>query len=332
MNLNERSHPSEHRPGRDAEAHIRGFDNRKGLSKERLITAARRLKARIKGTPEPIGSIQPHFWFESDGRRFVYAYVYKNACTAFKNFIVDTSPFREREVPRHEKIAFLARHHGVRSVAEIGASDFLFFVHRDPVQRFASLYKNKFIVRDGNVGVFGNIRELSGNDPDSMSAHDLLLDFLPKYLNRLDRQLRPVIDHHFLPQRLCIGPLNYAAAIAMENLYPCMAGLIGEELATRYFKQRANASAHPTLDENVSRVESKELHRRYLATGLLPSDEALISPLMAAAIRRCYATDFAMKDRISGTPTDTRLLKSLVGHGGSEVAGPEPSGTAEHPL
>lgn len=290
----------EHFDRPDAPAALRGFDNRQGLGKQRLITAARRLRARIKRVPEPIGGIRPHFWFEFGGRRFVYAYVYKNACTAFKNFIVDTSPFRDQDVPSHEKIAFLARHHGVRSIADIGADDFLLFVYRDPVQRFASLFKNKFIVRDGNIGVFRNMRELSGGDPDSVSAHDLLFDFLPRHLNRLDRRLRPVVDHHFLPQRLCIAPLNYSAAIAMENLYPCMAGLIGDEAAARYFKHRANASAHPTLDEDVSRIASRELHRRYLSTGLLPSDEALVGPAMAAAIRRCYAVDFTMIERIDG--------------------------------
>jgi len=275
-----------------------GFDNRQGLSKENLITAARRLRARMAGVPEPLGGTRPHFWFEFAGRRFVYAYIYKNACTSFKNFIVDNSPFRQADVPKQQRIDFLAKHHRVRCVADLRDTDYLLFVYRDPIQRFASLYKNKFIVRDGNIGVFRNIRELGGMDPDSMSARDLLDRFLAEHLDRRDRRLHPVVDHHFLPQRMCIGRLNYAAAILMEDLYPSMASLIGEDAAGRYFKHRTNASAQPTLDEDASATESIDLHRRYLKDGFLPSDAALISPAMAATLRRCYAADFEMIERI----------------------------------
>jgi hypothetical protein len=283
-----------------------GFDNRTGLTSEHLVTAVRRVKARVRGNPSPLGGCRPHFWFEFAGRRFAYAYVPKNACTSFKNFIVSTSKFKTSDLPQHEKIKFLLTHHRISGVADIRSTDFTLFVYRDPVERFLSVFKNKFIVQRGDnkltgrdLSAFDNVRRTAGCDPASMSAHGLLIDFLAKHLSRRNARLSPTVDHHFLPQRYCIGTLNYRIAIDIANLHARMADLVGEEAAERYFKRPENATRDPTFDDNVSEVPSCELHQCYLSTGRLPSNRALITPAMEETIRKLYRVDFDMINSIS---------------------------------
>lgn len=271
---------------------FRPFDNRHPPFQQSIVRRGRRLAAAVRGRPLPLCGDSPHFWFECANQRYVYAYIYKNACTAFKNFIVATSPFLDGPVEQDKKINFLLKHHHVRGILDVRHSDVNIFVYRDPVERIASLYKNKFICRNGHADLFSNIRALTGDTPESYSIADFVQRYVAVYLFSRTKKLRPRVDHHILGQRQCLAPIRYHAAIELGTLPKMATELFGDEIASRFFLQRTNASSAPTYSDDVSRASSEVLRYQFVTTGELPENYALVPDSIKGVIEDLYRADY----------------------------------------
>ena len=272
---------------------LTAFDNRLRSNLRSLALAMRRGRAAAYRRPLRLGGARPHFAFELGGQRFVYAYIYKNACSAFKNLIVETSPHRSEIVEREDKIHFMLRHHLVRTLNDVSRDDIKLFVHRDPISRFASAFTNKFVVQDGYRDIFANVHWLTGRDPMTLSASEVVFDVLSVYLSTGIGAERTILDHHFTAQYDCLGGLRYDAAISMRDLQASMAQLVGEETATRFFGKRVNHTKASKYAEDVCDVPAIELRERYLAHNELPDDASLVSDAMRARLATLYRQDIA---------------------------------------
>lgn len=221
-----------------------------------------------------------------------YTYIRKNACSSFKAFFVGESPF---PLTRENSLLGMHKYHWQRSLADIESSDYRIFVYRDPFERCASLYKNKFIQRSGNVDIFNSYSKVTGCDPCSATFDD----FIHLYLAKL---LQTKLDAHAFPQAWHLFPVEYNAAVLMGDLRRDMAGIIGDELANRYFSRPVNSTrgvlTGPVGDAHL--LSADNLRSMMEIDNIMPSTSSFWTSELACIIEDLYRDDYAMIKKICG--------------------------------
>lgn len=235
-----------------------------------------------------------HFGIRLNGCTLAFAYIRKNACTAFKEMILRESPHSrgEGETP----IAFLHRCH-LLSKVQIEAADTRICVLRDPGDRMASLYRNKFIQRQGHEEVFASYRRVTGLDPEQARFRDLANIYLAASEQDMDPHFHSQISH--------LAPIVYDRALRMGEIAGVMSDLLGSVTGARYFAQRSNDSAGTApFDDPSDDVPADVLRDRYRRDGAMPSTRALLTDRTAGAVRSVYAADHGLLDDLARSKKD----------------------------
>jgi hypothetical protein len=230
-----------------------------------------------------------HYTIEVQDRVLAYAYIRKNGCSAFKNFFVAESLHKKQA--EEGQMEFMARCHRARE-GDVRSADDRIAVLRKPHSRMISVFRNKFIQQAGNTDIFNNFREVVGSPQDCTFRA-----FVHQYLVLPQEQLDP----HVYSQASHLLPIHYNRAMLLEDLASGMSELLGPEIATRHFTQKANAtSTQPQNGEpdDVSELPASELNARYTATREMPSTDALCSPALRKDIEERYADDCRMIEQL----------------------------------
>ena len=274
----------------------RSLDNRSqrlGVA-TRLAAGALRSKLRYGRVLLPGG---PHFWFNIDGRRYIYTYIRKNACTAFKNYIIHTADNRNA-YPESSEMEFMLETHHVRFVDEIRPDDTTLFVYRDPIRRLVSLYLNKFVGRAGNVELWRAVGQALGVEPGSLCFQDFLQRYVRDWAAARRWRRDALIDPHVKPQVLSLAPLRYDAAINVLTLARDLRPIFSQECIERYFLARVNTTAGAAATDSKAPWRSADaLHAAWCETGRMPSVGAFVTPKINKLIREIYAADYVMIGR-----------------------------------
>ena len=231
-----------------------------------------------------------HFHFEVSGRHFAYAYIRKNACSAFKDLICDTSKQGNFSSYAGSQLEFMAQHHKIRSAELLQNCEARIFVYRDPFERVISVFVNKFVVQTGNTAIFKNYKEVTGKDPGAATFETFLKEYCRDFRKR---------DVHIERQSRHLLPVNYEVALEIGNLHGHMSELIGSELADRYFARKANSSTYGVDSSDMSRVPADELNAGYRASGELPSKAAFTRDDLVEICKRRYALDYQLMARLT---------------------------------
>lgn len=193
--------------------------------------------------PDEFHAPAPHYRIDIEGRRLLYAYIRKNASSAFKLLI------GRRRHPRWMIRRMLRRTRGGRhdlhgNLASwqvppeaIGSSGFddIFFVYRDPAARFVSLFLNKFVDGARSRGLWRDFsRAMNATSLEAVTLRDFM-----RWAERPFHELNP----HLWPQKAHLLEITYTRAIALPELPDAMVELIGPEAARRWFGRRVNASS-----------------------------------------------------------------------------------------
>lgn len=230
-----------------------------------------------------------HCQLKVDSGTMAYCYIRKNACTVFKKFFLERSATPIQ--PPETDLAFMLRAHRAKP-EDVAAAEYRICVLRDPVKRCASLFKNKFIQRNGNVGVFKNYREVTGEAPELATFDDFIEKYLATGLNLLDPHTRTQKSH--------LLPIEYNHAFLMQDVYQGMVPIIGETLAGQYFAKPKNSSDGETrYDSPVGDQPSTVLRRIFLEEQKSPSDAALLSPERVKKIEALYKDDIELIQRLA---------------------------------
>ncbi|MBT8493309.1 MAG: sulfotransferase family protein [Deltaproteobacteria bacterium] len=240
--------------------------------------------------PSLRGDRGAHFIFEAGGRTIVYCYIRKNACTAFKRLICDESPHREQIGESRDEFQFMRRFHRVISHDDFDRADHVLFIYRDPMERAASLFRDKFIRRSGHEHIFESFETRTGSSPEEATFTRFAEDYLGGEGGVLDPHCTPQADHLF--------PIRYSDAIAMRDLGAAMPGIIGDELGAKYFGRPINAAPKNEYHDPCGDTPSARLHLRFQETGQVPSIAALAGERAVAAIRSFYAGDYQLVEQL----------------------------------
>lgn len=235
--------------------------------------------------PPPDGSPGLHLAFRANGKKFLYCYIRKNACSSFKRLIVMRSKHRERLSEFPSRLQFMRQFHAVREI-DAAAFDHSILILRDPLERVVSVWKNKFVQRNGHEDIFASYARVTGQDPETAT----FADFMTRYLGRPFADL----DVHLRPQSQDLAPMVYSDALLLKNLHAHMTGLLGAHIADRFFLKPVNSSAGP-VDPDPTEAWTRsaaELHAAFRDRGTLPATARFASPPFAAQVAELYADDY----------------------------------------
>jgi hypothetical protein len=219
-----------------------------------------------------------------------YSYIRKNACTAFKKLICETSEHAQERAKSATDLDFLFCFHAARTLTAVEACDERIFVYRDPLQRAASTFVDKFVTRNGNRDIFASFTDLTRIRPDD-ATFDL---FVNKYLSR-----PPVtVDVHCVGQYHHLLPIFYTKAMPIGSLFNCMRKLIGDDLARRFFLCKTNAVVGRRSDSPCHDIPAGILHQRFKTAGQVPSSAALLTEQTVRILRKIYQDDLILLGKL----------------------------------
>ena len=178
-----------------------------------------------------------HFRFVAGGRQVAYCYIRKNACSAFKRLICETSEVANFSEFEGSELAFLDRHHLIRDIATLGACDLRLLVYRDPYERLVSIYLNKLVARSSAEGILKNFAAVTQYGPAWSDLPELRVRILQAFLSAQ--------DVHVYPQSSNLPPIRYDTAIPLSSLHATLfRHLLGASVADRYFAQPTNGTVY----------------------------------------------------------------------------------------
>ncbi len=222
-----------------------------------------------------------HFGLVVDGRTIAYAYIRKNACTTFKAMFEALSRFEEDTA-----LKLMMRHHRIKS-RKVRKADLRLCVLRHPEDRIRSLYRNKFIQRNGCQDLFSSYARVTGRDPMAASYRDFVTLYLSRPL--------PTLDPHARTQMSCLMPVRYDHVLRFETLLDDVTAALGPGIARRFFTVPTNAtSTLPKYREGIVDTEARILAARFAETGRMPDDLSFADEALSRELARIYADDFKL--------------------------------------
>ena len=264
--------------------YLMGYDNRTVLSRYGLG-----LGQRILDRVQRHGDL--HLMCRIGDVKLGYCYIRKNACSSFKRLFLDMGDQAYDPEIWPRKIDYMTANQMMRS-RDASECDHNVFVYRDPVARTVSLFKNKFIMRDGHEDLFHGSEALTGMPPEKTTFRH----FVEGYLRPDFRAL----DLHVLPQSWHLKRFYYSDAIPIADLHAHMTTIIGDKLADQYFKKPVNATHlhHNTSVSEAAETPARDLAEAYANDGVMPSDESFLKDSLVARIRELYADDTQMIENV----------------------------------
>jgi hypothetical protein len=156
-----------------------------------------------------------------------------------------------------------------------------------------SVYKNKFVQRTGNIGIFENYLRITGKDPETATFSDFVTDFIGRPFQDLDVHVRPQCDS--------LLPTLYSDAIPLNCVHARMTEIVGSKLADRFFLPQVNSTSDAGLYhlDSAYLVPSRELRRIYQEKNEFPDKKSFLSAEIRQKLGELYARDFELFSRVS---------------------------------
>ena len=229
-----------------------------------------------------------HFHCVVDGYSIAYAYIRKNACSAFKDFFrgISSSPRRSGQ----STLAMMMESH-LASRGQVASADWRICVLRDPVERLESVFKNKFVQRSGNADIFADVRRTTSIEPVKASFEEFVRNYAIPMAGSGDKHIRYQSDH-------LLG-VDYNGAILIGSLHDEMQKILGAEMAREYFGEPRNSTETQTrrgLAESTT--PAQVLAEAWVNDHVLPAQGDLLSDELIEEIRDAYACDLQLLSKM----------------------------------
>lgn len=229
------------------------------------------------------------------GRRVLYTYIRKNACTSFVNLIRSMSGtgFGRKRLASIQDCRIFRAHSREKEFTD------RIFVYREPFDRCVSAFLNKFVqTRERNDAV-KNFEYTLKICVDDASFQDVAFRYVQHDFS--------LIDPHFWPQKSYLGRLTYTAPIALTHLFEHTRELFGKEIAKHFFYERVNSSrfSGQSVSESLVSVKVSDL-RNMLSQGIRIQKRNFFDEAVFAAVRFRYADDYLMVEDIERDPILSR--------------------------
>jgi hypothetical protein len=233
--------------------------------------------------------INQHFIIKINGVDYVYVYIRKNACSAWKRVFVAESGHRVEAEKNLRPIEFMIKYHRATSLADIISINRKIVILRDPVIRVYSAFINQIVMRmDRQYSLHRSIEHVTGKPIGRLNFSE----FVNLYLTKVDPD---EIDGHFQPQHSALLDVEYTNVWELSQLHQRSTALFGESFADRYFAKKVN-STERLLKSNEQSWELKirEIFKKYNHENTVPDIFALIRPDTKIKIALFYERDYEL--------------------------------------
>lgn len=230
-----------------------------------------------------------HFQLNVNGINFVYTYIRKNGCTAFKNLFISQSPMKDKVKECRNILDFMIKYHKIRDAKDINSVPNKIAIIRDPRDRVISAYTNR-IIQDFERG--SDILESVSQNLSIPLESLTFRTFVNQYLTISDTSK---IDCHLWSQKEHLAAIDYNHLWLLNNLYDNATDFFGKNIADSFFLNKVNAtSGKQKYDEDSADVPLHELYDRYVKDKKLPSKSALLDNELNQIVEATYAEDLQL--------------------------------------
>ena len=231
--------------------------------------------------------INQHFIIKIDGVEYVYVYIRKNACSAWKKVFVAESEYQNEENRKLSPLEFMNKFHRVSTIEKVLAVEKKIVILRDPIVRVYSAFINQIVMRmERQYSLHESIEEFTGKPIGRLN----FTEFVNNYLTKIDIE---ELDGHFQPQNFALLNIEYSHVWDLSNLHRHSAELFGAKFADRHFSKKVNSTAR-LMKSRDSAWDSKirEMSKRYIKNNVVPDIASLITPEIAEKLRIFYHYDY----------------------------------------
>ena len=230
--------------------------------------------------------INQHFIIKINGVEYVYVYIRKNACSAWKRVFVAESEHRSEVHNSITPLEFMKKFHRVSTIDKVMAVEDRIVILRDPIVRVYSAFINQIVMRlNRQYGLHKAVQTACAKPIGKVTFSE----FTNEYLLKTNVH---ELDGHFKPQSLSLLPIEYNHKWNLSKLHQEVARVIGRDFADKHFLNKVNSTSE------ISKVpmDSKEKTIRQLFNilnerGLFPDMASLINSECDARLKILYAQD-----------------------------------------
>lgn len=256
----------------------------------------------------PSRKLNQHFIINIGGVDYVYVYIRKNACSAWKKVFLAESDHNGAGGNNLRPIEFMNKFHRVSSLDAMTSVKRKIVILRDPVVRVYSAFINQIVMRmDRQYSLHRSIEQVTGKPIGRLNFSE----FVNLYLTKADPA---EIDGHFQPQHSALLDIEYSDVWDLSSLHQKSAELFGIPFADRYFAKKVNSTERLIKsDERAWDFKIREIAKKYTHDNIVPDIEALIRPDTAEKLCLYYQRDYQLlkKYQLTSTAVGMDLFRSV---------------------
>lgn len=256
----------------------------------------------------PNRKLNQHFIINIGGVDYVYVYIRKNACSAWKKVFVAESVHYGEVEKNLRPIEFMNKFHRVSSLDAVTSVNRKIVILRDPVIRVYSAFINQIVMRmDRQYSLHRSIEQVTGKPIGRLNFSE----FVNLYLINTDPG---EIDGHFQPQHSALLDIEYSDVWDLSTLHQKSAELFGAPFADRYFAKKVNSTERLIKSgEKAWDLKIREIAKKYTHENIVPDIEALIRPDTAEKLCLYYQRDYQLlkKYQLTSTAVGMDLFRSV---------------------
>jgi len=230
--------------------------------------------------------INQHFIIKINGVEYVYVYIRKNACSAWKKVFVAESEHRSELNKGLTPLEFMNKFHQASTLDKVMAVENRIVILRDPIVRVYSAFINQIVMRlNRQYSLHKAVQGACGKPIGKVTFNDFINDYLLKInLNEL--------DGHFRPQYLSLLSIDYSHKWDLSNLHQEVKILIGKDFADKYFLNKINSTSRISKVPMSSRNKTiRQLFHSVTELGVFPDMGSLIDSECRERLEIFYAAD-----------------------------------------
>jgi len=233
--------------------------------------------------------INQHFIIKINGVEYVYVYIRKNACSAWKKVFAAESEHRSELNKSLPPLEFMNKFHRASTIDKVMAVENRIVILRDPMIRVYSAFINQIVMRMNRQYALHNVVQTACGKPIGQITFD---EFVDEYLLKTDTGK---LDGHFRPQNLSLLPIEYKNTWDLSKLYQEVETLVGKDFADRYFLTKVNSTEKmKKIPMEASGLTVRKMFNIWNNREVFPNFESLINIDCREKLSRIYADDIKL--------------------------------------